>query len=496
MSTILAYDLGASSGRAVLGRLEGRRIAAEEIHRFSNDPVSAGGRLYWDILRLYHELKQGLLKAKHLGVRLHSLGIDSWAVDFGLLGADGELLGNPYHYRDRRTEGVMEQLFAVVPRSELFHRTGIQFLPFNTIYQLAAMKRANSPLFAVAERFLMIPDLLRYFLTGEAVNEFTNATTTQLFNPSLGDWDRELLRRVGIPDRWFGRIVQPGTEVGVLRAAVCDELGVERVPVIAVAEHDTGSAVAAVPASEESFAYLSCGTWSLMGTEVRQPVIGREALALNFTNEGGAFGTYRLLKNIMGLWILQEVAREWERAGFALTHAEIVQLASEARPFVSWIDPDDPLFLPPGDMTPRIRDYCVRTGQPVPATRGEFARCVLESLAFTYRRVLESLERLTDAHYGGLHMVGGGIRNEWLCQWTADAIGRPVWAGPVEASAIGNLIVQWIAQGRFADIREARAAVRVSFPVKEYRPQRPDVWSEAYERYRRVTGKDNDRDND
>jgi rhamnulokinase len=487
VSTILAYDLGASSGRALLGRLDGRRIVAEEIHRFPNDPVSVGGRLYWDILRLYHEMKQGLLKAKHRGVQPQSLGIDSWAVDFGLLGANGELLGNPYHYRDRHTEGVMEQLFAVVPRSELFRRTGIQFLPFNTIYQLAAMKKADSPLLAKAERFLMIPDLLRYFLTGEAANEFSNATTTQLFNPSLGDWDRDLLRLIGIPDRWFGQIVRPGTEAGALRESVRRELGVSPAPVIAVAEHDTGSAVAAVPASEEPFAYLSCGTWSLMGTEVRQPVIDSEALALNFTNEGGAFGTYRLLKNIMGLWILQEAAREWERAGFALSHAEIVQLASEARPFVSWIDPDDPVFLPPGDMTPRIRDYCARTGQPVPAARGEFVRCVLESLAFTYRRVLESLERLTGARYGGLHMVGGGIRNELLCQWTADAIGRPVWAGPVEASAIGNLIVQWIARGQFSGIREARAAVRASFPVKAYEPRRQDVWSEAYERYCRVT---------
>lgn len=488
MSTILAYDLGASSGRALLGRLDGRRIVAEEIHRFPNDPVSVGGRLYWDILRLYHEMKQGLLKAKHRGVQPQSLGIDSWAVDFGLLGANGELLGNPYHYRDRHTEGVMEQLFAVVPRSELFRRTGIQFLPFNTIYQLAAMKKADSPLLAKAERFLMIPDLLRYFLTGEAANEFSNATTTQLFNPSLGDWDRDLLRLIGIPDRWFGQIVRPGTEAGALRESVRRELGVSPAPVIAVAEHDTGSAVAAVPASEEPFAYLSCGTWSLMGTEVDEPVLGEQALAMNFTNEGGVGRTYRLLKNIMGLWIIQECRRVWEREGHSISFSGMVEMARQAKPFVSLIDPDHLMFLAPEHMPRQVQQYCRETGQPVPEDTASIVRCVFESLALKYRYVLECTEKLSGKSFGGLHMVGGGINNTLLCQFTANAIGRPVWAGPVEGSAIGNMLVQWISLGELRDIWEARKLVRESFPPVTYEPQEREAWEEAYGKFRRTTG--------
>ncbi|MDF2725555.1 MAG: carbohydrate kinase, partial [Paenibacillus sp.] len=299
MTTILAYDLGASSGRALLGRLTDRGIATEELHRFPNDPVQAGGRLHWDILRLLHEMKQALLAAKHKGIELKSLGIDSWAVDFGLIGAHGELLGNPYHYRDSHTDGMMEQVFADIPQASIFARTGIQFLPFNTIYQLAAMKRADNPLLPVAKRFLMIPDLLRYFLTGEMMNEFSNATTTQLFNPLTGDWDASLLEQIGISPALFSRVVMPGASAGRLLPSVAEELGIERIPVIAVAEHDTGSAVAAVPATERSFAYLSCGTWSLMGTEVERPVVSELARQLNFTNEGGVGGTYRLLKNIM-----------------------------------------------------------------------------------------------------------------------------------------------------------------------------------------------------
>ncbi|SDC15018.1 rhamnulokinase [Paenibacillus sp. UNCCL117] len=489
MTTILAYDLGASSGRALLGRLTDRRIETEELHRFPNDPVQVGGRLHWDILRLYHEIKQGLLKAKHRGASPVSLAIDSWAVDFGLLGKNGELLGNPYHYRDLHTEGAMERVFAeAIGKAELFGRTGIQFLPFNTIFQLAALKRADSPLLREAESFLMIPDLLRYFLTGEKLNEFSNATTTQLYNPLQGDWDRELLARLGIPASWFGRIAQPGASAGELLGSVGAELGVGAIPVIAVAEHDTGSAVAAVPALERSFAYLSCGTWSLMGTEVDAPVLSEQALAYNFTNEGGVGGTYRLLKNIMGLWIVQELKREWERQGLDYSFPELVRLAGQAPAFSAWIDPDDPLFMAAGDMRVRVRDYCSRTGQRVPDQPGEVVRCVFESLALKYRYVLEMTESLSGQRFSGLHMVGGGIQNELLCQWSANAIGKPVWAGPAEGSAIGNLVVQWMAQGIFADIWEARRAVRESFPVKTYDPQDSLDWEDAYGRFKTVTG--------
>lgn len=486
--SILAYDLGASSGRALLGRLTDRKIEVEEIHRFSNDPVSVGKRLHWDILRLYHEIKQGLLKAKHRGIEPLSLGIDSWAVDFGLIGKDGELLGNPYHYRDLHTEGVMEKVCKELTPATIFEKTGIQFLPFNTIYQLAALKAANSSLLKEADKFLMIPDLLRYFLTGEMFNEFSNATTTQLYNPVKMNWDTDLLAKIRVPESLFGSVVQPGASVGLLRSSVSTELGIGSIPVIAVAEHDTGSAVAAVPALERSFAYLSCGTWSLMGTEVDHPVINETALKLNFTNEGGVGGTFRLLKNIMGLWILQEAKREWDREGLDYSFPELVKLAEQAPAFGSFIDPDDPLFLHPGDMRSRIRQYCRQTGQHLPDQPGEVVRCILESLALKYRYVLEMTERVSSQRFNGLHMVGGGIQNQLLCRWSANAIGKPVWAGPAEGSAIGNLVVQWMAQGEFADIWEARKAIRESFPVVAYEPEHREAWEQAYGRFRIVTG--------
>jgi rhamnulokinase len=478
--SILAYDLGASSGRALLGQLIDGKIVVEELHRFANDPVQVGDRLHWDILRLLHELKQGLLKVKHRGITLDSLAIDSWAVDFGFLGSNGELLGNPYHYRDGHTDGVMDEVIQELSASTIFGKTGIQFLPFNTIYQLAALKRADSPLLREAKHFLMIPDLLRYFLTGERFNEFSNATTTQLYNPVSAAWDEELIRAIGASPEWFGPVVQPGAAVGQLRPSLCEELGVEAVPVYAVAEHDTGSAVAAVPALARSFAYLSCGTWSLMGTEVSEPVLGELAQELNFTNEGGAYGTYRLLKNIMGLWILQECRRAWERAGMSYDFPELVKLAHAAEPFKAFIDPDDPIFLAPGDMPARIAEYCERTGQTAPEGTGAVIRCILESLALKYRYVLELTERLSEQSFGGLHMVGGGIQNTLLCQWTANAIGKPVWAGPIEGSAIGNMIVQWIASGKLADIWEARKVIRDSFPIEVYEPEQGDEWERAY----------------
>jgi len=485
---VLAFDLGASSGRALLGRLGDGKIEAEELHRFPNDPVRVGDRLHWDILRLYHEMKQALLKAKHRGIQLQSLGIDSWAVDFGLIGPDGELLGNPYHYRDARNEPAMARVLREIPAEEIFRRTGIQFLPFNTIFQLAALKHADSPALREAQRMLMIPDLLRYFLTGETAHEFTNATTTQLFNPALGGWDVDLIRRLGLPETLFGRVLQPGSAAGIVRPSVCEELGIDPVPVVAVAEHDTGSAVAAIPTASRTFAYLSCGTWSLMGTEVEQPVINETALKLNFTNEGGVAGTYRLLKNIMGLWILQECKREWERRGLSHSYEELVELAGKAPAFACFIDPDDGLFLPPGDMPERIRQYALRTGQRPPEDTGAYVRCILESLALKYRYVLEMTERLSGKAFPGLHMVGGGIRNPLLCRWTANAIGRPVWAGPEEGSGIGNLAVQWIASGELADIWEARRVIAASFPVAVYEPVEKSRWEDAYGSFCRIAG--------
>ncbi|MDR9745308.1 rhamnulokinase [Paenibacillus taichungensis] len=485
--SVLAYDLGAGSGRALLGHLNDRGMETLEIHRFKNEPVKVGERLHWDILRLHHELLEGLNLVKQKGEQPESLGIDSWAVDFGLLGSHGELLGNPYHYRDAQFNGMMDQVRKELTSQRIFERTGIQFLSFNTLYQLATLKRSGSPMLNEAERFLMIPDLLRYFLTGEAVNEFTNATTTQLYNPTIGHWDGELLAHIGISETLFGEAVMPGTQVGQLRSSICSDLGLSAIPVIAVAEHDTGSAVVAVPATERSFAYLSCGTWSLMGTEIDHPAISSESLALNFTNEGGAGGTFRLLKNIMGLWILQECMREWERKGQGISYAELLSRAELAPPFASLFDPDDDRFMPAGDMTSRIQQYCRDTGQAEPQDQGAIARSILESLALKYRRVLEWTEQLSRQSFNGLHMVGGGIQNRLLCQWTANSIGKPVWAGPAEGSAIGNMAVQWMASGAFKDIWEARKVIRDSFPVTDYEPKNRPIWEEAYGRFLRLT---------
>lgn len=488
MKHVLAFDLGASSGRAMLGRLVQGKIEMEELHRFPNDPVQAGGRLHWDILRLLHELKQSLLKAKHRGMELSSIGIDTWGVDFGLLDANGELLGNPIHYRDPHTNGALERVFAKVPADEVFSRTGIQIMSINTLFQLASLKDAGSPLLREAKHFLMIPALLRYYLTGEMFNEFSLASTTQMYNPIANDWDASLLNSIGVDRALFGPVVQPGTTVGKLSDSVCAELGVESVPVIAVAEHDTGSAVAAVPATQRSFAYLSCGTWSLIGTEVASPVLTDRARELNFTNEGGVYGTYRLLKNIMGLWILQECRREWERAGKSYTFPELVELASKAKPFAHFIDSDDELFLQPGDMPGQIRAYCARTGQSSPDSPGAYVRAILEGLAFKYRYSLEQTEELAGVAFEGLHMVGGGIQNTLLCKWTSNAIGKPVWAGPTEGSAIGNMLVQWIASGELKGIDEARAAVRESFPIHMYEPTDRGLWDTAYAEFKAKTG--------
>jgi len=484
--SILAYDLGAGSGRAIIGRLTDNRIVTQEIHRFTNQPVKVGDRLHWDILRLYHEIQQGLIIAKQEHMLPESIGIDSWAVDYGLIGRHGELLGNPYHYRDWHTHGVMEKVQDHLSKRAIFEATGIQFLSFNTIYQLAALRQSDSPLLSEAERFLMIPDLLRYFMTGEMINEFTNATTTQLFNVRQGDWDRKLLSSIGIPASWFHKPVQPGSSAGRIRSSLMVDLGIPAIPVIAVAEHDTASAVVAVPALSGSFAYLSCGTWSLMGTEVKQPIIHEQAMKWNFTNEGGAYGTYRLLKNIMGLWIFQELKREAEREGHHYSFEQWIHHAQQAPAFAALIDPDDVLFLHAGDMRSRIRQYCRQTGQQPPDTYGALTRCIFESLALKYRYVLELTEQLSDQTFEGLHMVGGGIQNKLLCQWSANAIGRPVWAGPAEGSAIGNLAVQWIAQGTFKDMQEARTVIRDSFPIEIYEPEQVQAWEEAYGQFLRL----------
>ncbi|MFI2858288.1 rhamnulokinase family protein [Paenibacillus sp. JSM ZJ436] len=488
MSTALAFDLGASSGRALLGRLDNGRLFVEELHRFPNDPVLVSGRLHWDILRLYHEIKQGLLAAKEHASAPSSVAIDSWAVDFGFIGTDGELLRNPYHYRNFHSPEMMEEVLSMVSKSEIYSKTGIQFLPFNTIYQLYSIRKHQPELLAGAKKLLMIPDLLRYFLTGEMYSEFSNASTTQMYNPLLGNWDQELISKIQLPLNIYPPVLQSGENAGNIRASVIQELGLNGMTLYTAAEHDTGSAVVSVPALQHQFAYLSCGTWSLIGTEIDHPMMTPEALELNFTNEGGACGTYRLLKNIMGLWILQESRRVWANKGALYSFPELVKMAEEAEPFVTVIDPDHDLFLTPGDMPSRIQELAKRTAQPVPITPGEITRCILESLALKYRLTLDETERVSGRVFDGLHMVGGGIYNELLCQWTANAIGRPVWAGPAEGSAIGNLAIQFIARGEFSGIMEARRVIRNSVEVKEYEPQQIQRWEEAYQAFRQNAG--------
>ncbi|MCX7702152.1 MAG: rhamnulokinase [Gemmataceae bacterium] len=479
---ILAFDLGAESGRAMLAGFDGQKLTLREVHRFPNVPALTLDRLHWDVLFLFNQIVEGLRHAAGQA-DLSSVGIDTWGVDFGLLGSDGGLLGNPRHYRDPHTEGIMEDAFAVVPRGELFRRTGIQFMRFNSLFQLLAMRRDRSPILEVARHFLMIPDLLNYWLTGIKVNEFTNATTSQMVNPFTRRWDEELIRQFGLPDRILGTIVEPGTVLGPLRQRVASDSGLSPIPVIAPATHDTGSAVAAVPARGDDWAFISSGTWSLMGAELSQPIVNEDVQAANFTNEGGVGQTVRFLKNISGLWLVQECKRAWEKSGRSFRYDELVQLAGQSEPFVSLIDPDDPGFMLPPDMPRAIAEFCRRTGQPAPIEPGAVIRCALESLALRYRWVLEKLEQLLGRRLSVIHVVGGGSQNELLCQLTADACNRPVLAGPVEATAIGNVLVQAIGLKLVTSLAEAREVVRRSWQLRTYEPRRPDAWGEPYARF-------------
>ena len=489
MAKFLAFDLGAESGRAVVGHLGDKGLRLEEIHRFPNDPVRVLDSLHWDVLRLWAEIKQGLgLAINAHGRHLLSVGLDTWGVDFGLLAADDTLLGNPYHYRDGRTDGMMERAFRIVPRAEIYERTGIQFMQINSVYQLLAMAQADSPLLEAAHLFLNMPDLLSFWLCGRKASEFTIASTSQCYDPRAGDWARRMLERLGIASRIFGEIVAPGTVLGALRKPVCEETGSPAIPVVASASHDTASAVAAVPTATADYIYLSSGTWSLMGVENRGPVITEQSLAYDFTNEGGVNGTFRLLKNIMGLWLVQECRREWARAGTSYSYDELTQMASGAPAFGALVAVNDERFLPPGDMASRIQTFCRATGQVVPATRGEVIRCILESLALEYRWVAERLDELMARPLPTIHIIGGGSRNRLLNQFAANATGRTVVAGPVEATAIGNVLIQAIALGHLADLSEARALVRRSFEVETYEPRDLAAWDEAYEQYLTLRG--------
>ncbi len=492
----LALDLGAESGRGVVGLFDGNTIQLEEVHRFPNGPVRIGDSLYWDVLRQWQEIQNAIRAASQKHGALASIGVDTWGVDFGLLGRGDVLLGNPSHYRDPRTNGMLDEAFRRVPREEIFRQTGIQFMQLNTLYQLLAMRLQNSPLLDVAETFLMMPDLIHFFLTGEKVCEFSDATTTQFYNPTQrqtpesvpGGWATDLLRRLDIPTHFLPEVVPPGTSLGSVRAIVAEDCGLTgQLPqVIAPASHDTGSAVAAVPAQGEDWCYISSGTWSLMGVEIKEPLITDRTLELNFTNEGGVGGTFRFLKNIMGLWLVQESRRTWQRAGEDLSYDDLTRLAAHAPAFATIIEPDHPSFLMPGDMPSRLRAFCEKTGQPAPSDKGALVRCCLESLALKYRWVLERLEELFHRRIAVIHIIGGGSQNRLLNQFTADATQRTVLTGPVEATAIGNVMVQAFALGHVSSHAELREVVRRSFEMQTYEPQPSAAWDEAYERYLKI----------
>ncbi len=484
----LAIDLGAESGRAVVGCLDGKRLSLHEVRRFRNGPVRVAGHLHWDVLRLFEEIQNGLAQAARQFGEIASLGVDAWGVDFGLLDKAGGLIGNPYHYRDHRTDGVMDQVLARVPRAEVFQATGIQFMQINSLYQLYAMAQARSPALDMADTLLMIPDLFNYWLTGEKLGEFTIATTTQFFDTGHNTWATELLERLGLPPKIMPRLILPATEIGPLVSSVADPLGLRGVKVIAPACHDTGSAVAAVPARTGDFAYISSGTWSLMGVVSPQPIISELTRDFNFTNEGGVDGTIRLLKNIAGLWLIQECRRSWARAGNELSYEAIGALAEQARPFQAFIDPDHPAFLKPDDMPEAIQAFCTATGQPAPGDPGTIGRVALESLACRYRLTLEQLEKITGRYLQMIHIVGGGSQNRLLCQFTANACGRPVCAGPVEATALGNVLAQTLALGYCASWDDARELVRAAFPIKTYEPRDTAAWDDAWMRFQNVAG--------
>jgi rhamnulokinase len=477
---MLALDLGAESGRALMGRFDGARLAIDDVHRFPNVPVQLGAHLYWDFPRLFDDVLAALRKAGAGG--LDSLGVDAWGVDFGLLDARGELLGNPVHYRDRRTEGMMKAAFQRVPRDEIYRRTGIQFLPINTVYQLMAMVVDADPRLEVADSLLLIPDLFHHYLCGVTACELTNATTTQCYDPRGEAWAMDLLTRLGIPSRVFPDVVAPATVLGPLTDEIARESGLSGTRVVAPATHDTGSAVAATPIEDGAkAAYISSGTWSLVGVELGQPVINDTTLAANITNEGGVAGTTRLLKNVMGLWLVQECRRSWSREGQDFTYEELMVLAETAPPFTAFIDPDDERFLRPGDMPARVRAACRETNQPEPADHGQLVRVILESLALKYHMVLSQLEAVTGARVEVVHTVGGGSQNRLLCQMTADATGRLVLAGPVEATAIGNLIAQAIGLGELGSLADGRQVIRNSFRIDEHEPG--SDWAEPTARF-------------
>ena len=491
MIKVLGFDYGASSGRAMLGIYDGEKVTLEEVHRFSNDPVKINGTMYWDVLRLFHELKTGIIECRKKGHGdISSIAIDTWGVDFGLLDKEGRLLENPVHYRDSRTDGMIDAACEVVPREDIYKRTGIQFMQFNTLYQLYALQQKRPQLLKQADKMLFMPDLLNYCLTGNMYSEYSIASTAQMLNIKSGDWDRELLDKLDIPHHFLADIIDGGTVVGMLKDEICDEVQIAPVPVISVAAHDTGSAVLSAPATTDNFAFLSSGTWSLLGTELHQPIVSDLAAELEYSNEGGFSRTIRLLKNIMGLWIYQDCRRQWNREDKVMSFDELEFAAREAEPFRSLIDPDNSIFYHHGHMPEKVQEFCRNTGQPVPEDKPQMVKCIMESLALKYRYVFEGLEKVVGKEIPNLHIVGGGCKNVMISQFTANVLNRTITTGPIEATSTGNIMAQLIALKELADMEEARQVIRNSFEIKKWEPEEAEKWEEVYRYFvRDIVGK-------
>ena len=482
---VLAFDIGASSGRAMLGIYDGKTINYNEIHRFSNDPVMVRGTLYWDVLRLFYEIKQGILKAKKFG-EVSSIGVDTWGVDFGLLDKEGNLLENPIHYRDSRTLGMLAKSFDFVNEKEFYKITGNQFMEINTVFQLLSLSLKRKELFGNADTILMMPDLLNYMLTGVKASEYSIASTTQLLDAKNRIWSEEIIDALTLPKSLFTKIVPSGTPIGDLSKDICTELGVNTCKVIAVAGHDTQSAMVAVPSPVDDFIFISCGTWSLFGTELLDPLINEDTFRCNITNEGGFGNKISFLKNIIGLWLIQESKRQWSKEGKEYDFSELEEIAGQSKPFKCFIDPDANDFITTGDIPKRIQEYSKRTNQEVPETVAEITRCIYESLALKYRMTLEEIKKCTKKEYSSIHMVGGGTKSKLLCQFTADACNLEVIAGPVEATVLGNIAVQVLALGYIKDISEVREVISKDSNISKYEPVDARLWDEAYERFKAI----------
>lgn len=482
----LAFDLGASSGRAMLGILENKTLKLEEIHRFKNQMMHIHGSYFWNIFNLFDELKTGLKKCvAEFGIQPDSIGIDTWGVDYALLNSEGNIIGVPFAYRDHRTDSSMDEFFSILSQKETYLLSGIQFLQFNTLFQLFSSVQVKYSGLEVAENLLFMPDALGYLFTGIKKNEYTIASTSQMLQPGKPDWEDKLFQAAKIPDKLKQEIVQPGTVLGNILPEIMEETGSTEIPCIAVCGHDTASAVVSVPAEGANWAYLSSGTWSLLGIESEVPLVSEQTLSMNFTNEGGVEGTTRFLKNIMGMWPIQECKRIWDMEE-EIHWNQIVELSEKAEPFRCLINPDEPGFLNPGNMPKAIQEYCTKTNQPVPVSKGEIARCIYDSLVLKYKFTLKQIESVTGKKIEKLHIIGGGAHNQMMNQLTADATGIPVYAGPTEATAVGNIMMQAKALGQVGSLNEIRDVVRNSFEVTEYLPQPKLDWGAAYQKFEKL----------